>query len=122
MNEDILQESMQQSSSLSVVEEEEQEYLNMLSSEVSYKKLLGQNPYALTDIDVPTIINRVLDTLEDGTQKRNGKLKGQAKLKGKKEPLSNRPTVIVLGTGWAAHAFIKAASTYDLRIVVVSPV
>lgn len=27
-----------------------------------------------------------------------------------------------LGTGWAAHAFIKLASTYDLRIVVVSPV
>lgn len=27
-----------------------------------------------------------------------------------------------LGTGWASHAFIKLASTYDLRIVVVSPV
>jgi len=67
-------------------------------------------------------MGRLLDTLEDSTQKRNGKLKGQAKLKGKKEPLPNRPTVIVLGTGWAAHAFIKAASTYDLRIVVVSPV
>ena len=25
-------------------------------------------------------------------------------------------------TGWAAHAFVKLASTYDLRIVVVSPV
>ncbi|EED86583.1 hypothetical protein THAPSDRAFT_38312, partial [Thalassiosira pseudonana CCMP1335] len=33
-----------------------------------------------------------------------------------------RKTVVVLGTGWAAHAFIKLASTYDLRIVVVSPV
>ncbi|KAL3912134.1 MAG: hypothetical protein SGILL_007007, partial [Bacillariaceae sp.] len=98
------------------------EYLDMLTTEVSYKKLLGQNPYSLTDIDVPTIINRVLDTFEDSSQKRNGKLKGQAKLKGRKEPLENRPTVVVLGTGWAAHAFIKAASTYDLRIVVVSPV
>jgi NADH dehydrogenase FAD-containing subunit len=27
-----------------------------------------------------------------------------------------------LGTGWASHAFVKLASTYDLRIVVVSPV
>ena len=30
--------------------------------------------------------------------------------------------MVVLGTGWAAHAFTKLASTYDLRIVVVSPV
>lgn len=101
---------------------EMQQYLRMLSTEVDYKKLLNQNPYALTDIDLPVIVGRVLDTLEDGTQKRNGKLKGQAKLKGKEKPLANRPTVVVLGTGWAAHAFIKAASTYDLRIVVVSPV
>ena len=27
-----------------------------------------------------------------------------------------------LGSGWASHAFVKLASTYDLRIVVVSPV
>jgi hypothetical protein len=26
------------------------------------------------------------------------------------------------GTGWASHSFVKLASTYDLRIVVVSPV
>jgi NADH:ubiquinone reductase (H+-translocating) len=103
-------------------DKEMQDYLKMLSTEVDYKKLLNQNPYSLTDIDMPVIVERVLDTLEDGTQKRNGKLKGQAKLKGRKEPLENRPTVIVLGTGWAAHAFIKAASTYDLRICVVSPV
>jgi NADH dehydrogenase FAD-containing subunit len=103
-------------------ENDMQKYLDMLANEVSYKQFLGQNPYSLTDVDVSTILNRVLDTVEDGTQKRNGKLKGQARLKGKKEPLSNRPTVLVLGTGWAAHAFIKAASTYDLRIVVVSPV
>jgi hypothetical protein len=96
-------------------ENDMQKYLDMLANEVSYKQFLGQNPYSLTDVDVSTILNRVLDTVEDGTQKRNGKLKGQARLKGKKEPLSNRPTVLVLGTGWAAHAFIKAASTYDLH-------
>ncbi|KAG7368200.1 FAD-dependent pyridine nucleotide-disulfide oxidoreductase [Nitzschia inconspicua] len=103
-------------------DQEMQRYLHMLSTEVDYKKLLNQNPYALTDIDFPIIVGRVLDTLEDSTQKSNGKLKGQAKLKGKKEPRDNRPTVVVLGTGWAAHAFVKAASTYDLRVVVVSPV
>ena len=80
-----MQSSTRQSAPLSSAppvmdETDTQEYLGMLTTEVSYKKLLGQNPYSLTDIDVPTIVNRVLDTFEDGTQKRNGKLKGQAKL------------------------------------------
>jgi len=30
-------------------------------------------------------------------------------------------TVVVLGSGWAAHALLKVADTYKLRIVVVSP-
>lgn len=102
--------------------EEQDRFLKMVSSEVEVKKLLGENPYALTDIDLKTIMGRFLDSLEDQAQKNNGKFKGQAKLRGKKEPPPNRPTVLVLGTGWAAHAFIKAASTYDFRIVVVSPV
>ena len=103
-------------------QEELEKYLRMVSNEVEVKKLLGQNPYSLTDIDIRVIMGRILDTLEDSTQKRNGKLKGQSKIRRKKEPSPNRPTIIVLGTGWASHAFIKAASTYDLRIVVVSPV
>lgn len=108
--------------SLPEKDEEMERYLRMVSSEVHVKKLLGENPYALTDIDPKVLLGRFLDNLEDSTQKNNGKLKGQAKLKGKREPLAERPTVVVLGTGWASHAFVKAASTYDLRIVVVSPV
>eukprot|EP00980_Cylindrotheca_fusiformis_P008547 scaffold1813_cov109-Cylindrotheca_fusiformis.AAC.5 len=99
----------------------EDEFLKMLSTEVQYKKLLGQNPYALTDIELPVLIQRVLDNIEDATQKNNGKLKGQDRLKGQKKPKDERKTVLVLGTGWAAHAFIKLASTYDLRIVVFTP-
>ena len=60
--------------------------------------------------------------MEDGTQKNNGKLQGQDKLKKEVIPKEERKTVVILGSGWAAHAFIKLASTYDLRIVVVSPV
>jgi NADH:ubiquinone reductase (H+-translocating) len=33
----------------------------------------------------------------------------------------NRPTIVVLGSGWAAHALLKVADTYKLRIIVVSP-
>ncbi|CAJ1931526.1 unnamed protein product [Cylindrotheca closterium] len=100
----------------------EDKFLRMVSSEVAYKKLKGENPYALTDIDVSLLIQRFLDNIEDSTQKNNGKTKGQSKLKGKTSPKKGRKKIVVLGTGWAAHAFIKLASTYDLRVVVVSPV
>jgi hypothetical protein len=100
----------------------EEQFLRMVSNEVEYKKLLGQSPYALTDIKFPVILQRVLDTIEDSSQKNNGKFKGQSKLQGRERPREDRKTVVVLGTGWASHAFVKLASTYDLRIVVVSPV
>lgn len=100
----------------------EESFLKMLSNEVEYKKMLGENPYAITDINISTLIQRTLDNLEDGTQKGNGKFKGISRLKRKAQPREDRKTVVVLGSGWAAHSFVKLASTYDLRIVVVSPV
>jgi len=100
----------------------ENEFLKMVSNEVQVKRLLGENPYALTDIRWDIILERFLDTLEDSTQKNNGKFKGQSRIQRKDKPRANRKTVVVLGTGWAAHAFVEKASTYDLRIVVVSPV
>mmetsp|Transcript_47135 Transcript_47135/g.57021 ORF Transcript_47135/g.57021 Transcript_47135/m.57021 type:complete len:473 (-) Transcript_47135:1285-2703(-) len=103
-------------------EDEEERFLRMVSNEVQYKRLIGQNPYAIGDIKWPVLRQRLLDNLEDSTQKTNGKLKGQSKLRGKDAPREERKTVVVLGTGWASHAFVKLASTYDLRIVVVSPV
>jgi len=100
----------------------EEKFLLMVSNEVEYKKFLNQSPYSVTDIAWPVLIQRFLDNIEDGTQKNNGKFKGQSKLKGRGMPKEERKTVVVLGTGWASHAFVKLASTYDLRIVVVSPV
>jgi hypothetical protein len=100
----------------------EEQFLRMVSNEVEYKQLLGQSPYALTDIKFPVLLQRFLDNIEDSSQKNNGKIKGQSKLRGRDKPRDERKTVVVLGTGWASHAFIKLASTYDLRIVVVSPV
>ena len=103
-------------------EDMEDQYLKMVSNEVSVKRLNKQNPYAINDIPIDTMISRVLDNIEDATQKNNGKTKGKSLYKLQKQPSEERPTVVVLGTGWAAHAFTKLASTYDLRIVVVSPV
>lgn len=104
------------------VQDVEESFLRTLSNEVNYKKFLGQSPFSLTDINIPLIIQRFLDNIEDGQQKRNGKLKGLNKRLKRDQPRDERKTVVVLGTGWAAHSFIKLASTYDLRIVVVSPV
>lgn len=104
------------------IEDIEESFLRAVSNEVNYKKFLNQSPYSLTDINVPLIIQRFLDNIEDDQQKRNGKLKGLNKRLKRDRPLDQRKTVVVLGTGWASHAFIKLASTYDLRIVVVSPV
>jgi hypothetical protein len=104
------------------VQDIEESFLRTLSNEVNYKKFLGQSPFSLTDINIPLIIQRFLDNIEDGQQKRNGKMKGLNKRLKRDQPRDERKTVVVLGTGWAAHSFIKLASTYDLRIVVVSPV
>ena len=103
-------------------QQQDDRYLQMVATEVDVKKFLGQNPYAWTDIPVRRILQRVLDNLEDSLQKTNGKVKGKSLLRGADIPADDRPTVVVLGTGWAAHAFVKLASTYDLRVVVVSPV
>jgi hypothetical protein len=88
----------QEERELVVTQEMEEEFLKMVSNEVQYKKLLGKNPYALTDIDIPVIMQRFLDNLEDEQQKNNGKVKGQSKLKGEKTPKEERKTIVVLGT------------------------
>lgn len=77
-------------------EERQDEFLRMVSNEVEYKKLLGQSPYAITDIEVPVLLQRFLDNLEDGTQKNNGKFKGQSRLKRQKSPKEERKTVVVV--------------------------
>ncbi|KAL7472819.1 hypothetical protein ACHAXS_013184 [Conticribra weissflogii] len=100
----------------------EERFLRMVSNEIQYKKLLKQSPYSITDIRWPVLLQRLLDNIEDSTQKKNGKFRGEDKLKRINRPREARKTVVVLGTGWAAHAFVKLASTYDLRVVVVSPV
>jgi hypothetical protein len=94
----------------------EDKYLQMVSTEFGYKKLLGKNPYALTDIPVGVLFSRVLDGMEDSAIARKNK-------KAKPGDVNqDRPTVVVLGTGWGAQSFVKLASTLDLRILVVSPV
>ena len=95
--------------------------LRIMSTEVGYKKLLGQNPYAWTDAPVGTLLSRGVDTIEDAVIHMR-RLPYKLGLRDLPDESVDRPTVIVLGTGWGAHAFVKVACTFDLKVVVVSPV
>ncbi|GKZ00876.1 hypothetical protein MPSEU_001039300 [Mayamaea pseudoterrestris] len=78
-------------------------------------------------LPLATISGRVIDTAEDAVAhlKRlpyNFGWVPENLLSGN-ETLSSdtRPTVLILGSGWAAHALLKVADTTKLRIIVVSP-
>jgi hypothetical protein len=92
----------------------------MLSSEVGVKRLIGEDADSKTPpLDV--IFDRTLDTLEDAmvhVRRIPHDLGWESKDKPK---VDNRPTVVVLGSGWGAHAFMKIADNYKLRVIVVSP-
>jgi len=70
-------------------------------------------------IPVETIIQRTLDTAEDAFLH----LRRVPYDKGwfLETPKEDKPTVVVLGSGWAAHALLKVVDTYKMRIIVVSP-
>lgn len=98
-----------------VLEEDFDRYLQMVSTEVAVKRLNGENTFAITDVPADVILNGWLDSMEDALLKLRRYEKGR--------PFkADRPTIVVLGSGWAAHSFVKLASTYDLKIIVVSPV
>ncbi|KAL7551677.1 hypothetical protein ACHAWF_014859 [Thalassiosira exigua] len=105
--------------------------LALPSTEISTKKFPNQNPYSVADVRFDVLRQRLLDNLEDMTQKNNGKFKGESKYRGSEGGTEDRRRLGEQSvnwsnashlTRWAAHAFVKLASTYDLRIVVVSPV
>lgn len=82
-------------------------------------------PYALPlnqahDLPLDVLYERLWDTAEDALlhAKRIPYDKGWIQ---EDEPPTNIPTVVVLGSGWAAHALLKVADTQQMRIVVVSP-
>lgn len=98
-----------------LLDEDFERYLKMVSTEVAVKRLNNENTFAITDVPADVILGRWLDTMEDALLKFRRYEKGR--------PFKqDRFTIVVLGSGWAAHAFVKLASTYDLKVVVVSPV
>lgn len=107
-------------------EEEGIKALRYLSTELGVRWLQGN----LQDGDRVTplflvIVERVLDTIEDAflhlrriPYEWGWRQQGAAP----KDCTPNKKTVVVLGSGWAAHAFLKVVDTEKLRVVAVSPV
>jgi len=94
--------------------------LRMLSSEVGVKRLIGEDPDSKTPpLDV--IFDRTLDTFEDAMVHARRIPHDLGWEPDEKHEVDHRPTVVVLGSGWGAHAFMKIADTYLVRVIVVSP-
>ena len=109
-------ESLEEEMTPEQTQEMEDKMLNMINNEFAYKQFLGQNPYALTDLPFDVIIGRILDGWEDNYMSDRNK-------KATLEDLGpDRPTVVVLGSGWGSHSFVKHVSMLDVRVIVVSPV
>lgn len=102
--------------------------MNVISSERKLKTWLRAQDLDSSDdfypegLPMDVVIERIGDTFEDvATHARRKKYEdGSTKLTPEQE--QSRKTVVVLGSGWAAHALMKVADCQKLRLVVISPV
>lgn len=99
------------------------EALHILSSEVGVKRLVGEDMDALASKTLPldVMFDRTLDTLEDAMVHARRVPHDLGWEPEEKTDIDDRPTVVVLGSGWGAHAFMKIADNYLVRVIVVSP-
>jgi NADH dehydrogenase FAD-containing subunit len=101
---------------------DENDALRILSSEVSVKRLIGDDAVEVGTLPFDVIFDRTLDTIEDAIvhARRIPHDVGWEDVT-KISEVDNRPTVVVLGSGWGAHAFMKIADTNKVKLIVVSP-
>jgi hypothetical protein len=97
--------------------------LHRLASEIGVKEFVGALPTngTLAGVPIDVLSERAMDTVEDIWQhlRRIPYEKGIKTLSPEED--QTRKTVVVLGSGWAAHALMKVANCNKLRIIVVSP-
>ncbi|CAJ1935068.1 unnamed protein product [Cylindrotheca closterium] len=102
--------------------------MNVISSERKLQTWLHAQHLDSSDdfypegIPMDVVVERLGDTLEDVAThvRRKGYENGKMILT--KEQEESRKTVVVLGSGWGAHALMKVADCQKLRLIVVSPV
>ena len=98
--------------------------LNLLSSEIGVKEYFTKaSPEQKSSGGIPisVLLERTFDTIEDIWEhiRRMPYENGWAEISPEEE--ETRKTVVVLGSGWGAHAMMKVANCNKLRIIVVSP-
>ncbi|EED91648.1 predicted protein [Thalassiosira pseudonana CCMP1335] len=98
--------------------------LNLLSSEIGVKEYFTKKalPEAKKEgLPISVLLERTFDTVEDVWEhlRRFPLENGWAQMSSDEE--MTRKTVVVLGSGWGAHAFMKVANCNKLRVIVVSP-
>ena len=94
--------------------------LRWISSEMGIKQLTDQ-PVDDAAVATAILLERTLDTLED-VALHIRRIPYNQQWKDTTPPIPvNRKTVVVLGSGWGAHALMKVADCRKVRLVVVSP-
>jgi len=98
--------------------------LNLMSSEIGVKEYFSKTIDPRTNeggIPFSVLLERTFDTVEDVWEHMRRIPYENGKVKITPEEEETRKTVVVLGSGWAAHALMKVANCNKLRIIVVSP-
>jgi hypothetical protein len=95
--------------------------LRLVSSEVSIWKSLRKEAPPKSGLPLGLLLERTWDTAEDIFMhlRRIPYEKGWTELSPEEEV--TRKTIVVLGSGWAAHALMKVADCNKLRLIVISP-
>jgi hypothetical protein len=99
------------------------EALRLVSSEIGIRQITGE-PIDDAAVALSILMERALDTVEDVSLHLR-RMSRDNMLSSDKEPINNadikddRKTVVVLGSGWGAHALMKIVDTQKVRLVVV---
>jgi hypothetical protein len=75
-----------------------------------------------SNLPLDVLFQRTLDTIEDVAVHLRRLPHGEGKQIFTREEDQARKTVVLLGSGWAAHAFMKVIDCRKIRLIVVSPV
>jgi NADH dehydrogenase len=110
--------------------------LRYVSSEMGVKQLIGE-PIDDAAVATAILVERTLDTVEDIAlhlrrfslahlwdsyhSSNNNNSRQSSSAKPDEQPQDNRKTVVVLGSGWGAHALMKVVDTQKVKLIVVSP-
>ncbi|KAG7367357.1 FAD-dependent pyridine nucleotide-disulfide oxidoreductase [Nitzschia inconspicua] len=106
--------------------------MKLMRSEVGVKEVLQRSEFETwkgasflpdsSNLPLDVLMERTLDTFEDvAVHLRRIPYENGGQLLTKEED-ATRKTVVVLGSGWAAHALMKVVDCRKIRLVIVSPV